>query len=346
MSEAFNGVLMGMGNPLLDISAEVGQDVLDKYEVKLDSAILAEEKHLPIYKELVDSYSHKFIAGGATQNSIRVAQWMLTGAGLEKNTAFMGCIGEDAFGEELEKCASNDGVFTYYMKDPSTPTGTCAVLVKDGERSLIANLAAANNFKASHLEKDQAKAIIEKAKYYYIAGFFLTVSIESLEIIAKHAVEKDKVFCLNLSAPFIIDFFGENLAKALPYADYVFCNETEAETYGKKHNLTGDLKEVALKLSAMPKVNSSRPRTVIFTQGSKETIVACNGSVTEHTVEPLAKELLVDTNGAGDAFVGGFLAQLVQGKSVTEAVQAGHWASRHIIQQSGCAFNGACDFKP
>eukprot|EP00566_Odontella_aurita_P036135 CAMPEP_0113582716 /NCGR_PEP_ID=MMETSP0015_2-20120614/32081_1 /TAXON_ID=2838 /ORGANISM="Odontella" /LENGTH=53 /DNA_ID=CAMNT_0000487443 /DNA_START=98 /DNA_END=256 /DNA_ORIENTATION=+ /assembly_acc=CAM_ASM_000160 len=49
-----NGILMGMGNPLLDISAEVGQDVLDKYDVKLDSAILAEEKHIPVYKELVD----------------------------------------------------------------------------------------------------------------------------------------------------------------------------------------------------------------------------------------------------------------------------------------------------
>ena len=49
---------MGMGNPLLDISAEVGQDVLDKYDVKLDSAILAEEKHLPVYKELVEKYNN------------------------------------------------------------------------------------------------------------------------------------------------------------------------------------------------------------------------------------------------------------------------------------------------
>lgn len=86
---------MGMGNPLLDISAEVGQDVLDKYEVKLDSAILAEDKHLPIYKELVDSYKPQYIAGGATQNSIRVAQWMLNSASMAGSTAFMGCIGKD-----------------------------------------------------------------------------------------------------------------------------------------------------------------------------------------------------------------------------------------------------------
>jgi adenosine kinase len=34
-----------------------------------------------------------------------------------------------------------------YMVDPTTATGTCAVCIVGGERSLVANLAAANNFK-------------------------------------------------------------------------------------------------------------------------------------------------------------------------------------------------------
>ena len=32
--------------------------------------------------------------------------------------------------------------------DELTPTGTCATAVMGGERSLVANLAAANNYKA------------------------------------------------------------------------------------------------------------------------------------------------------------------------------------------------------
>uniref|UniRef100_A0A7S2W9R3 Adenosine kinase n=1 Tax=Eucampia antarctica TaxID=49252 RepID=A0A7S2W9R3_9STRA len=341
----FNGILMGMGNPLLDISSEVGQDVLDKYDVKLDSAILAEDKHQPIYKELVDKYNPQFIAGGATQNSIRVAQWMLKEAGKENATAFMGCVGKDEFGTKLETCASADGVLAHYMKDESTPTGTCAVLVKDGERSLIANLAAANNFKISHLETATAKSIYESAQFYYIAGFFLTVSVESLLSVAEHALANDKTFCLNLSAPFIVDFFGDAVAAALPYADFLFCNESEAEAYAKKHNLGEDLKEVALKVAASPKKNDKRPRTVIFTQGSGSTIVACNGSVKEYSVVALPKEQLVDTNGAGDAFVGGFLSQLVQDKPVEECVDAGHWAAKYIIQQSGTTISKVCDYK-
>lgn len=155
---------MGMGNPLLDISANVTQELLDKYELKLDTAILAEDKHQPLYKELVDKYDVQYIAGGATQNSMRVAQWMLKDK--KGMVAFMGCVGDDDYGRHLEECASKDGVCVHYMKDSTTPSGTCAALIVGGERSLVANLAAANNFKPSHLETEKAKEIVESAKFY------------------------------------------------------------------------------------------------------------------------------------------------------------------------------------
>jgi adenosine kinase len=335
------GILVGMGNPLLDISAEVDEAMLTKYDLKLDNAILAEEKHVPIYKDLVDNFKVQYIAGGATQSSIRVAQWMIGEAGA---TTFMGCIGADQFGSDLKASCEADGVTTHYMVDAETPTGTCAVLVSGGERSLIANLASANNFKESHLETPEAKAIIEKAQFFYSAGFFLTVSVESLVKTAQHAVDNSKTFLLNLSAPFIIDFFGDQVAAAIPFADYIFANESEAAAYGKKHNLGEDPKEVALKLCNMAKVSGVRGRTVVFTQGSGATIVARNGVATEYAVEPLAKELLVDTNGAGDAFVGGFLAQLVKEKDIAECVRAGHWAAKEVIQQSGCQFPKVCTY--
>lgn len=169
--------------------------------------------------------------------------------------------------------------------------------------------------------------------------------MDSLKIVAEHALANNKIFCLNLSAPFIVDFFGDQVATALEYADYLFCNEGEAEAYGKKHGLGSDLKEVALKIAASPKKNSARPRTVIFTQGSESTIVACDGKVTEYAVSPLPKEQLVDTNGAGDAFVGGFLASLLAKKDVGSSVEAGHWAARFIIQQSGCTLSKSCEYK-
>lgn len=38
------------------------------------------------------------------------------------------------------------------MVDPTTPTGTCAACIVGGERSLVANLAAANNYKVGESE--------------------------------------------------------------------------------------------------------------------------------------------------------------------------------------------------
>jgi len=47
---------LGMGNPLLDISAHVDQAYLDKYGIKLNDQILAEEKHQPMYSEMVEKF--------------------------------------------------------------------------------------------------------------------------------------------------------------------------------------------------------------------------------------------------------------------------------------------------
>lgn len=170
------------------------------------------------------------------------------------------------------------------------------------------------------------------------------MSVESLVQVAEHANDNNKIFCLNLSAPFIIEFFGDQLATALQYADYLFGNEGEAAAYGRKHGLGEDLSEIAKAIAASDKKNTSHPRTVVFTQGSKSTLVCVNGSVTEYPVDPLDKDKIVDTNGAGDAFVGGFLAQLVQGKDVEQCVKAGHYAARYCIQQSGTTLDKPCDF--
>ena len=341
MSSDLQGAILGMCNPLLDISSEVPMDLLKKYGVELNNAILAEEKHMPLYKELVEKYPVQYIAGGATQNSIRVAQWMLGTPGC---TAYFGCVGQDEYGDKLQSCASDDGVLVHYQRTTEHPTGTCAVLVNGGERSLVANLGAANSFTASHLDSKTSEEIIDRSKIIYISGFFLTVSVDAIMKTATHCVENNKIFCMNLSAPFLIEFFGNQMAETMPYCDIVFGNESEAAAYGKAKGYGEDLATIGLKLAAQPKASGTRSRMVVFTQGSDCTIVVHEGNVHKFDVEKLPKELLVDTNGAGDAFVGGFLAQLVQKKSVEECVRAGHYAARTIIQRSGCTFPKECDY--
>ena len=57
-------------------------------------------------------------------------------------------------------------------------------------------------------------------------------------------------------------------------------------------------------MAALPKV-SDRKRTVVITQGCDPVIVVVGTAVAEYPVNILPKDKIVDTNGAGDAFVGG-----------------------------------------
>lgn len=338
-------VLLAFGNPLLDISASVPSSLLEKYELKSGNAILADpQKHLPLYDELVKNHKVQYIAGGATQNSVRAAQWMLQSP---KATHFIGCIGNDEFGKTLKSAAEKDGVQTHYLVDDKAATGTCAVLIENKERSLVANLSAANEYKKDkHYDTKEIQDLVQKVKFYYSASFFLTVSPETLIEVGKHAVANDKRFLTNLSAPFLVDFFWDGkMSEVLKYADVVFGNEDEAATLGKKLDWGTDLQEVAKKLADYPKINTKVKRTVVFTQGAKQTIVCIDGKIQTFEPIPCKPEEIVDTNGAGDSFVGGFLSGYVQGKSIEDCVKAGHYCALSCIKVDGCAFFGKPEFK-
>jgi len=336
---ASESVILGMGNPLLDISAVVKPELLEKYNLKANDAILYEKED--IFEDLAKDYEVEYIAGGATQNSCRVAQWILE---KPQSVAYFGCVGKDKTFDTLKEVASKAGVKVLYQ-NTDKPTGRCAVLITGHNRSLVTKLDAANHFTIDHLEKAENWEVVEKAKVYYSAGFFITVSVPSMLKVAKHASEfADKKFCLNLSAPFICQFFKDPLNEVLEYADIVVGNETEADAYAENNFEKGsytDRKDIAKKIAALPYKGKGKSRVVIITQGCDPCILVENGEISEHPVTKLSSDQIVDTNGAGDAFVGGFLAQLAKGKSTKEAIQCGLWAATEIIQVSGCT----CDPK-
>lgn len=61
---------------------------------------------------------------------------------------------------------------------------------------------------------------------FFFQGFFLTVSPQAMLEVAKHALKNNRMFLMNLSAPFISQFYKEPLMEAFPYVDILFGNET------------------------------------------------------------------------------------------------------------------------
>lgn len=58
----------------------------------------------------------------------------------------------------------------------------------------------------------------------------MTVSQETILTVAKYAHENNRTLAMNLSAPFIFQFFKDGMMQAIPYVDILFGNETVCST--------------------------------------------------------------------------------------------------------------------
>ncbi|KAK4697220.1 adenosine kinase, partial [Lecanoromycetidae sp. Uapishka_2] len=287
--------LLCLENPLLD------EAMLEKYGLKPNDAILAEEKHMGLYEDLLQNHNAKLIAGGAAQNTARGAQYILP----PKSTLYIGCVGQDKYAQILRERNDAAGLRAEYLTSTTHPTGRCGVIITGQDRSMCTDLAAANEYKIDHLKSPEIWKLVQQAKVYYVGGYHLTVCVPAILALAEEAAKEDKVFIMSLSAPFIPLFFKDQLAQTSKYWDYVIGNETEARSWaeGQGHQ-TRDVKEIALMMAGLPKENSKRKRTVIITQGTEATVVAVQGekSVKEFGIKEIGKEEICDTNGAGYPF--------------------------------------------
>jgi adenosine kinase len=275
--------------------------MLDKYGMKRNDTILAEEKHMGIYDDLLHNRDAKLIAGGAAQNTARGAQYMLP----PNSVWYIGCVGDDEYAALLrEKCAK-EGVHTEYRVDEKEPTGRCGVIINGHNRSMCTHLAAANEYKLEHLKQERIWSMVEKTEVFYVGGYHLTVCVPAIMALAEEALAKNKPFMLGMGAMFIPQFFKDQLAQVMPYCDYVFGNEDEAEVWAKSQGVeTQDVKQIAKMMCEVEKKNKHRPRTVVITHGTEPTITArMNADMVvefnEIPVQKIADDQINDTNGAG-----------------------------------------------
>ncbi|TEB38538.1 Ribokinase-like protein [Coprinellus micaceus] len=327
--------LFCMGNPLLDMQVKDSGALLEKYRLKANDAILAEEKQFGIYDEVKQNPEINYIAGGAAQNAARGAAYVLPPG----SVVYTGSVGDDDLAEQLKIANKREGLDQVYQVTKGEKTGACAVVITGHHRSLVTNLRAAEKFNKSHLSSPTVAPLVEGAKFYYVEGFFLTHGVESALELSSKAAAAGKTFILNLSAPFIAQFFGAQLQQVIPHTDFLIGNEAEAEAWATANGLPDpkDLAGIAKHIAALPKTNASRPRIVVFTQGAESTVVVASDKEEPkwYPVTALSDDQIVDTNGAGDAFAGGFIGALVAGKTIDEAVEAGHKLGSLCVQLVG-----------
>ena len=339
--------ILGLGNPMLDISIVTDTMFLKKHSLEPNGAKHVKNKE--VFMDIESGiFKKQYLAGGSIDNTCRVAKRLL---GDEISVHYIGCIGNDTNGLILQKSMKAAGVNTYYQISKEFPTGRCAVIITNREdRSLVTYPGAANQYAIEHLEEHWD--VIQNSNIIYSGGFFLASSSSSLFKVAKLCSETDdKLFCFNLSAAFLCrPPHVERAKEIIQYADIVIGNQEEAETFaefglGLTKDASTDHELIANAISKIPKADRFRKsRSVIITRGKSACIVLNEnkeGAVQSFPTSSLKEKDIVDTNGAGDAFVGGLLAgialNLRNGLRLTDdSISLGLKASSEILKVVGC----------
>jgi len=228
---------------------------------------------------------------------------------LGARVAFVGAVGGDAAGSGALAALEADGVDVTGIRIlDATGTGAAYITVNGaGENTIIVHSGA--NAKVS---ADDVLAL-GSPTLVLAQGELPATAVDAA---ARAASAAGARFVLNL-AP-VIAVSPETLA----LADPLIVNEGEAEEL-----LGHDSADLAGDLTA--RLGTS----VVVTLGAQGAAVATSDrSWTEPSPAPSA---VVDTTGAGDAFVGALAAALAAGRDLEFAVRAGAAAGSHAVESAG-----------
>ena len=221
------------------------------------------------------------------------------------STAFVGATGNDAFAQVAKDFHQGEGIDSRLALQQDHATGTAAILVNDrGENEIVVALGANNFLQPDNIPQE----LLEGAK-------ILVSQLECNLEAANHALRLARslqVTTLLNPAPMRDDFPPSMLESV----DILVPNETEfahliRTRFPDEHP---DFNEASIQELSAEQLHSLCREfgvaTFIMTLGSKGCLVSTADRYFE--VAPLDGIEVVDTTGAGDAFVGGLSSGLVQ----------------------------------
>jgi len=334
------GVLVGLGNPILDISNNTDKETIEKYGLAWGQTVFANENNKEFFDVLEKAPNCSYIPGGSVTNSIRVTNWMLNGS-QEYGCGIIGCIGKDDYGKIILDNLKKVNVDTILEINETELSSRCGCGIYLKERCLMPEIRASNKLSMSFIEKNLEQIL--KADILFVEGYFLIECWGIVEFLVKKFKEANKKVAFTFSAVFMVEFHFEKIKKLAEVADIIFCNEEEAASMAKMLGKPGsnDLensKNIHAQLPANDRllvVTCGKNPVILtswdYTKNDLKTNVSC-------TVNKIPDEEIVDTNGCGDSFVGGFMSEYLKGSDIEKCAKAGNYAASVIIKNIGCTY--------
>lgn len=220
-------------------------------------------------------------------------------------TAFVGAIGDDTFGRALPDFYDAENIRHHLAVKPSHPTGNAGIWVNAaGQNEIIVALGSNLALEPADLSAD----LLDKAGVVVCQH---EISPEMTAWTLREAARRQKITILN-PAPMIPDFDSNLLA----HVSILVPNETEFVDLVGQLGHAGD---PALSEDGLPQLEDDSLQalcrkfgvaTVIVTLGARGCFVST--AAEGRPIQAVQGIKAIDTTGAGDAFVGGLAAGLVE----------------------------------
>jgi len=217
-------------------------------------------------------------------------------------------VGNDVFAGMVRDFYKKEGMDTsWFFVDEVNSTGSALIMVDDktGQNMIVVVGGACQNFTKEEVEK--ARPLIESASILLLQH---EINFDA-QFEAIRAAKKAGVTVVLNPAP--ANKIPSDIIKLI---DIVTPNETEAEA------ITG--------VKVTDKESAKKAADVFFKQGVKKVVITM-GKLGAYANDGERDELFpclpvktVDTTGAGDAFNGGFVTALAEGKDLFEALRFGN----------------------
>lgn len=261
--------------------------------------------HMPKWGETLSVKKWHVAEDGGKGSNVSVALGRL---GI--NTAYIGKVGNDPWGDLGEKWMGGAGVDTTYMyRSDEVSTGTGLILIgPDGQNTVIDGDSS-----SIALTKEEVYEALDnmKGSKYFVAGFEVPMHIALAG--SKYAKDLGMITALNPSP------LPEEPMGRLDYIDYIFINEVEARYICNEEN------EQIEPLALMKEVQEQYGvQNIVMTMGADGSAALLGDHY--FVVPPVKVEKVVNTAGAGDGFMAACVANLVWGKDLEEAMK---WASKY-----------------
>jgi ribokinase len=234
------------------------------------------------------------------------------------DVAFVGCVGDDSYGEGIVSSLREAGIDTQFVfHETGTASGTALIMV-GGEGHNYISVAPGANHRLTPAHVDRARDAIAQAAMIVTQ---CEITQPALDRVVELGAQAGRPVLLNLAPARLVN------ERTLARLAYLAVNETEAEL------LTGAPVRTDAEIRAAADALLARgPRTVLVTLGARGAYVAGDGS---GSLVPSFAVEAVDTTAAGDVHCGALAVALVEGRPLEEAVRFANAAAALSVTRLG-----------